>query len=142
MTFLGISLCSISCLKGVKKEGDDSHQNRLEKEYASPRDYQSEGFISRDLFRIIIIEPKGDQDPDSNAIENRAKRRALSSLRHYLTSKNRIIGRNVNAKLLNMINQYGTLRQETRETKGSNIYFFEVEKTDIKQFVDDLSVRR
>ena len=67
-------------------------------------EFREEGLISKDIYRVIIVEPK-DKNISSNKIniENLAKRRALLSLQKYLRSNNVMINRNVEVALLNLI---------------------------------------
>lgn len=102
-------------------------------------DYIKEGFVSDGVYRIVIVEPKGVINCSS--IEKVARRRMLVSLQKYVLSKNGVIDKNVNASFLNLIEEHGRMgsiiRQETRDVR-----IFEVRRSNLRQFVENLIERR
>lgn len=119
----------VSCSKDiVKKEDADG----LDLEYCQ------EGLISKNTYRVIIVDPKDGSKIDVAAL---AKRRALISLQKYLKSDDARIVKESTAVLLNMIDRYGILRKEA-SGKRRDVYFFEINKNDLDKFLNDLANRR
>ncbi|MBN2040608.1 MAG: hypothetical protein JW864_11220 [Spirochaetes bacterium] len=97
-------------------------------------EFRDEGFITDNLFRIIIVKPK-DSSYDTAISEKYAKKRALISLRKHVQSRKGKIDRNMNAALLNLIERNGELRKE-KSNKDRDIYLFEIKKNNLKDYLN------
>jgi hypothetical protein len=133
------ALLSVSCAKTIR---EDHHGARPVKADApDSEEFKQEGFINGDLFRIVIVTPKEENTP-AGEIESAAKRRAFVSLQKYLASKNSIINQNVNAMLLNLVEKDGTLKPLNREHPTRKVYFYEVQRANLRQYVNGLAEKR
>lgn len=119
----------VSCSKDIVKKEDADGLNL---------EYCQEGLISKNTYRVIIVDPKDGSKIDVAAL---AKRRALISLQKYLKSDDARIVKESTAVLLNMIDRYGILRKEA-SGKRRDVYFFEINKNDLDKFLNDLANRR
>lgn len=120
----------------VTPQGDDST--------ALKEEYRREGFISGGVFRVVIVEP-GDADGGESLARAgvTARKRAYLSLKKYLISSDRIVTPNVDASLLNLIEQEGRLNPV--QESGSltrKVYLFEIEKPGLKGYIDGLAPKR
>ncbi len=110
------------------------------KDTALVREYLDEGFISEDVFRVVIVIPQGSTE-DITVIEKRAKQRALMSLQKYLTSRNMTVDQKMRRKLLHLA-EGGTLskRDDTCETR--QVYLFQINRRNLKHHVDSIPTGR
>ncbi len=132
--------CSFYCssAKEIKKNG----AVRVEKNNGDNSEYDKEGFISSSLFRIVIVRPGDAADSSLTSVKKKAKSRALASLQKYIMSNNGIINQNKKAQILNLIGEYGALNERISESKTRNVYHFDIQKTGLKRYVDDLAAAR
>lgn len=108
-------------------------------------EFADEGFISADSYRIIIVEPKEYVDSDNeDYIRRAATRRAMLSIQKYLRSRNRNIDidRNVNANILNLINDYGELKMCVKQQERRNVHSFEIKKPGLRKYLDSMAQER
>lgn len=129
LTVIIIFLSILSCSDEQIKENEPGKSLALE--------FRDEGFISQNIYKIIIVKPKYKNSTDSRDTEKYAKKRALISLRKYVQSRKGKVSRNINAALLNLIDQNGKLRKESSQ-KNRDIYFFEIEKINLKEYINKL----
>ena len=137
-----ILICNINaaCSKNIKRS-EDINANMSQKDGDSI--YLKEGFVSKDLYRIVIVEPKEITDSyNREKTEKTAKRRALISLQKYIMSNNQVINKNINAILLNLIEEHGILRTLPTNHRTRNIHLFEIRKSALKQSLEDLAENR
>ena len=106
------------------------------------REYFKEGFISREVYRVVIVEPRDETGFSKSEIEKKAKKRTLISLQKYLMTKEGTINQNVNAALLNLIEESGTLQDSPEKQETRDVYLFEIKKDNLKRYVDDLVYKR
>lgn len=119
----------ISCSKDIVKKEDADGLNL---------EFCQEGLISKDTYRVIIVDPKDGTKIDVTAL---AKRRALVSMQKYLKSDDARIVKESTAVLLDMIDRYGILRKEA-SGKRRDVYYFEINKNNLDKFLNDLANRR
>lgn len=136
LTFISFNSCRKEVV--VQKDVGVTQIKQLEKY----REYEKEGFITKDIFRIVIVEPKGGKESDKKEIEKTAESRALSSMEKYLVENGIMADRNANAVLLNLIGDHGTLKESPLESATRTVYLFDVEKPDLKQQLDNLPKAR
>ena len=129
-----------SCTKKVVVQKDEG-VNQI-KPMDNYREYEKEGFITNDLFRVVIVEPKGGKESDRKEIQKTAERRALSSMEKYLVENGIMDDRNAKAVLLNLIGDNGKLKEAPLESATRTVYLFDVEKPDLKQQLDNLPKAR
>jgi len=139
---VSISAC-ISCSTDNKTDGKTDGKNGKTGKLVIDsnelkKKYLSEGFISGDVFRIVIMAPKNDSTNSLSELEEKAKKRANSTLQNYLASENKTINQNVKAGILNLINNNGTFSQKEMEWDNNNIFYFEINKENLKKQVKNL----
>ncbi len=138
---LGSSLFAlISCTKDAVVQRDEGVGEI--KQIGNYMEYEKEGFITKDLFRVVIVEPRGGKEPDSKEIRKTAERRALSSMEHYLVENGIMDDRNAKAVILNLIGDHGKLKEAPLESGTRTVYLFDIEKPDLKQQIDNLPKAR
>ena len=103
-------------------------------------EFEKEGFISADLYRIVIVEPEGGAE--ISATEKTARMRALSSLQKYLQSNDMVVDQNVTARLLALIDESGRLRTSTASDGGRCVYYFDIERPRLADYVLSISRKR
>jgi hypothetical protein len=101
------------------------------------RHYEKEGFISKDLFRIIVIQPFDSSLKDTD-IEKQARNKALSSLKKHIASTGTIPGSKTDAELINLINDNGKINRVEDREHSRTLFVLDIEKTGCKTFVETL----
>jgi hypothetical protein len=104
--------------------------------------YLAEGFITGDLFRVVIVAPKDSGAPELTAIRNRAKNRARVSLERSLAGENIPSDRNMRAEILNLIEHNGQLARKDIEHSRYNVYYFNVTKKNMKNYLKNITSRK
>lgn len=123
------------CAKKVKKTGPDTKTDlHLE--------YDQEGFINDDHFRIIIIEPRLAGESHQPAIEKTARQRALASLQKYLLSQDRVVDQNATAELISIIDENGKLIDTGCDSRSRMIYYYEIRAERLRERIDRISKKR
>ncbi len=102
--------------------------------------FESEGFISADLYRVVIVEPESVFDA-ANATKT-ARMRALSSLQKYLQSRGMVVDRNVTARLHALIDESGRLGESTANGGNRCVYYFDITRPRLEDYVLSISRRR
>ncbi|MCP4131458.1 MAG: hypothetical protein GY754_10810 [bacterium] len=134
-----------SCKKQVKDPenggtGDTTSVEPVKGDDTLDKEYLKEGFMSSSTFRVVIIANKDECEEDEDEIEEKAKKRAFSTLRKYLISNKGRLGRNASAKITNMINDKGSMEKQGDTCKEkNNIFYFDVKKSNIKKHLDKIS---
>ncbi|MCX7678361.1 MAG: hypothetical protein N2316_04005 [Spirochaetes bacterium] len=104
-------------------------------------EFRKEGFISPNIFRVVIIEPV-DSSSTRDYAQETAKKRAFLMLKKHLLSENRIVNQNVEATILGIVEHNGTVTKVDDMKKTRNVYFFEIKKEGIKQHIESLAPKR
>jgi hypothetical protein len=105
--------------------------------------FSKEGFISRDLFRVVIVKPAESEGNNISQVEILGKKRAYMTLKNHLLSLERIITPNVDAKLLNLVSNYGKVRSMDKDTITTrNVFYFEIEKENLKDYIERIAQHR
>ena len=98
--------------------------------------YQKEGFVSNNEYVTIII--KSDKDSSSiSDIESQIKNRTLSSLQKYLSENGKQPDNNRRAKILNLINDFGSLKKLDDIQSKRFVYVFSIRKDNLKAFISE-----
>ncbi len=98
--------------------------------------YQKEGFISNNEYVTIIIKSYNDSSSMTD-IENQIKNRTLSSFQKYLSENGKQSDNNRRAKILNLINDFGTLKKLEDTQSKRFIYVLSIKKENLKAFVSE-----
>jgi hypothetical protein len=96
--------------------------------------YLAEGFLSEDLFRVIIVTLKGSGAPGNGAIMEKARRRALVSLERALAADDIQGGRNMKAEILNLMDQNGRLAKKNIDHARYDVYYYDINKKNMKNY--------
>ncbi len=133
---MGIFLLVFSCTKQTK---DDSTAKPVggNGEAGLSEEYKKEGFLTPDLYRIVIVTPK-EEKADMVTMEEKARTRALMSLRGYLTSRSKSLTPNMNAQMLLLIKENGSFAKAGDKHPTRNVYLFEIKKKGLKTYMDNL----
>jgi superfamily I DNA and/or RNA helicase len=133
------ALQTLSCTKknNMVDDGEISlSDTNIEKKYLA------EGFISEDLFRVVIVTLKDSGAAEPGSIKSRAKNRARVSLERSLAEDNIPSDRNMKAEILNIIEQNGHLFRKDIEHRRYNVYYFDVTKKNMKNYLRNISSQR
>jgi hypothetical protein len=103
--------------------------------------YQQEGFVSKNTFRVVIVADRNVRETDMDAIKDNARKRSLATLQKFLQSSNRTVTQNTTAELINLIEEKGALIRKDDITEKSTVFFFDVEKSDFRRFLDSITQR-
>jgi hypothetical protein len=129
---LSIVLLVFSCTKTT--EIRDTPQNQQNKPVLIEQ-YEQEGFLSKDLYRVIIVKPFGST-MTNDELEKQVKSKAIASLKKYITSNQKNLTANTNAEILNLINNSGTIREYSDSTR--KLFILDIAKPGCRSFVDSL----
>lgn len=132
---LASAMIITSCNGGQKKE-TVTHKPVVKDEPVHS-EYMKEGFISPELYRVVITTSEESCDQDQE-MEKRARARAFSSLRNLILSKRGSLPPNCNARLQSMIQESGTFIVRKKGCPGSRVYNFDINRPGLKQSVQDL----
>jgi|GEM_PF-405119 len=105
-------------------------------------EYDHEGFINDDHFRIIIIEPRLAGESHRPTIEKTARQRALASLQKYLLSQDRVVDQNATAELISIIDENGRLIDTGCDNRNRVIYYYEIRAERLRDRIDRISKKR
>lgn len=105
--------------------------------------FSKEGFISRDLFRVVIVKPAESEGNNISQVESLGKKRAYMTLKNHLLSQERIITPNVDAKLLNLVSNYGKIRSINKDAITTrNVFYYEIERENLKSYIERMAQHR
>ncbi len=106
--------------------------------------YSKEGFVSNDRFRVVIVQPVGKDMVDNESISQTARKRALFALKNYVLSQNGRITSNADAALLNIVNDNGKLSSQENDDRCATrkVFFYDIEKRNLRQQLNDIASRR
>ena len=133
---------SFSCSKEIQKQStqlDDPGSDNQEKMLL---EYQKEGFISPDRYRVIIVVPAEERCDDLNEMRRKARQRAVLSLRKYLMSQDIPVTRNAQAYILNVVNNHGSLIRHQSSSSSRYCFFFDIKKDNLKYNLDHIEKQR
>jgi len=101
--------------------------------------YLNEGFISDEIFRVVIISTKNIDTSEIENIKNKAKIRARLSLERILMTNNINYDRNTKAGIINLIEKNGLLFKKDMDHKRYDVYYFEITKKNLKSSLKNFS---
>ncbi|MFW5860860.1 MAG: hypothetical protein ACOCWZ_01305 [Spirochaetota bacterium] len=139
VTICLFAIFTISCSKEIQKKSlqadkpDDQDLMVLE--------YQKEGFISPDRYRVIIVVP-AENCNEPSSITELARKRAVLSLRKYLMSQDIPVNHNAQAYILNLVHNHGTLKKHDTSRSTRYCFFFDINKNNLKHSLDTISQQR
>ena len=120
-----------SCRKNIRDNNTNNQTNNknsvIDKtdKLEFQKKYLKEGFITRNIYRIVIVSDKRSNE-DTQTVKKRAKKRAFVSLQKYLRSENRNVDKNCQAKLLDIINTDGKFSKKEFKNYENIVYYLEL----------------
>lgn len=100
--------------------------------------YLAEGFITGDLYRVVIVSPK-EVSADMDALKTRATNRARVSLERSLAAENIVCDRNMKAAILTIIDRSGQMVKKEIENSRYTVYYFDITRKNIKGYFKNIS---
>lgn len=95
--------------------------------------YENEGFITANIYRVMIV-ALSDGNIDEKEYDKQARNKAVASLKKYLASRNKSLTANTNAQILNLIADYGTVKQVFVE--GKRLFILDIDKQGLREQVE------
>jgi hypothetical protein len=134
---------TLSCTKENKKNNTpDADEIPLSSVDDLEKKYLSEGFISPDLYRVVIVMTKDGAPAGTGVILNKAKKRAQVSLERSLASSDVQCDRNTRAEILSLIEESGSLSRKDIEHRRYTVYYFDIIKKNLKNYLKNRSTRK
>ena len=131
-----------SCSRNVQTdEKEVKKETKIIQPLYDPQ-YEKEGFVSKNVYRVVIVADQNIGEEDMDIVKDQAKKRLLSSLQKYIHSQNKTVSQNTTAHLLNLIDSSGTLMKQDKFTVKSSVFFFDINKDNIKRYVDSIPQMR
>ncbi len=96
--------------------------------------YLAEGFIDKNIYRIVIVNPKNDGTPQSD-IKSKSMKRAISSLEKFIQDSDKKSDANTRANLLRLMESNGSFYKKNVEKYANDVYYFDIKKDNIKKFI-------
>jgi hypothetical protein len=138
-----IALFPLSCSKGTTKNDGPKIDTEISLDSVDiEKKYLAEGFITSDLYRVVIITPKEAGRDDTEAITNKARKRAQVSIEQNLAGSDIPYDRNTRAEIINLINQNGQLSKKDIEHRRYNVYYYEITKKNMKNYLKNVASQR
>lgn len=100
-------------------------------------EYEKEGFIDNNTFRVIVIIP-ADEHYDELSVQQKGQERAFVSLKNYIISQNKVFDSKMHNYLMTTITGYGTLKKRDSTCSTRYCYYFDITKSGLKTELDTL----
>ena len=130
---------SCTTKKGIKEVTPISQGKEPLKGTINKQKFQREGFITRDIYRVVIVQPNIGNKYNMKSLIKIAKRKTYTSLQNYLLENDIRINRNTQVRIINLINANGKLIKIDMGRKSSDTYIYEITKKNLKQHIKNLS---
>ncbi len=140
--FSAVILIMVSCKKKqVREDSNGSNVPDTKSVEKIDKKYLTEGFLSKSHFRSVIIATREECEEGIPPIEEKSRNRALVSLQKYIQSTGQYAGANSRARLLDLINRNGKFSPLKKECARNNIYYYDIEKVNLKGYLKRISIR-
>lgn len=100
-------------------------------------EYEKEGFIDNNTFRVIVIIP-AEEHYDELSVQQKGQERAFVSLKNYIISRNKVFDSKMHNYLMTTITGYGTLKKGYSTGSTRYCYYFDITKSGLKTELDTL----
>jgi hypothetical protein len=138
-----IAFTPLACSKNTKKDDGPKPDTDISLDSVDiEKKYLTEGFISNDLYRVVIISPKEAGQGDMEYIQNKAKKRARVSMEQTLAGSNIPVDRNTRAEILNLVNQNGQLSRKDIEHRRYNVFYYDITKKNMKNYLKNAATQK
>ncbi len=138
-----IVLSPLACSKKTTKDNGPKPDTDVSLDSVDiEKKYLSEGFITNDLYRVVIIAPREAGQSDMEYIRNKAKKRARVSMEQNLAGSNIPVDRNTRAEILNLVEQNGQLSKKDIEHRRYNVFYYDVTRKNMKNYLKNAASQR
>ncbi len=139
-----IALSSLSCSKGTTKNNEIKNDTEISLDSVDiERKYLDEGFITSDLYRVVIISPKeAGMADDIETVTKKAKKKARLAIEYDLSGSNIQCDRNTRAEIINLINQNGQLSKKDIEHRRYNVFYYDIIRKNMKNYLKSIASQR
>ena len=137
-----VMMFCISCSKEIQKKSTPLDDPGMEKQETMVLEYQKEGFITPDRYRVIIVVPAEEKCDNLKEMRKKARQRAILSLRKYLMSQNIPVTRNAQAFILNVVKNHGKLKTHDSSSSSRHCFFFDITQNNLKHKLDNIEQQR
>jgi hypothetical protein len=117
-----------------KNDIKPENKNNIEK---IDKRYLIEGFLSKNIFRVVIVSTKDETENEFDEITKKAKNRASITLRKYIISKTSRFSNKCERKLNLLIERKGSMKKQDIEYKY-DVYYFEIKTKNIKNKIEKI----
>ncbi len=108
-----------------------------EENHALLFEYEKEGFIDNNTFRVIVIIP-AEEHYDELSLQQKGQERAFVSLKQYILSNNKHFDPNIHNALMTIITKYGMLKKRNSTHTTRHCYYYDITKSGLKAEIDAL----
>lgn len=134
---------TVSCSKGTTKKNGPGPDKEISLDSVDiEKKYLAEGFITSDLYRVVIVSPKDAGISDMEEVQNKAKKRARISIEQSLAGSNIICDRNTKAEILNLINNNGQLSRKDIEHQKYSVFYYDITRKNMKNYLKNIASQR
>jgi len=98
-------------------------------------EYEKEGFIDNNTFRVVVIIP-AEAQCDELSVQQKGQERAYVSLKNYMITQNKVFDSKAHNYLMTTISSYGTLTKRDSVCSTRSCYFFDITKKGLKAEID------
>jgi hypothetical protein len=138
-----LSFGAFSCTKdNTKKIPNTDHGETPLSDIGIDKKYLSEGFISNDIYRVVIVSPKDASASEPEVLMDKAKKRARVSLERSLAANDIQSDRNVKAEILILIEQNGRMTKKEFEHNRYDVYYFDITKKNMLNYLKIISTQK
>jgi hypothetical protein len=138
-----IAIAPITCTKGTVKDNGSKTDNEISLDSVDiEKKYLTEGFISSDLYRVVIVTPKEAGQNELDAIQNKARKRAQVSIEQNLAGDNIPWDRNTRAAIINLINQNGQLTKKDIDHRRYNVFYYDITRKNMKNYLKSVATQK
>ena len=134
-------LMAVSCTKEKVKPNTNNGDEIPLSELDIEKKFLAEGFITGDLYRVVIVSPK-EAATETDALKTKATNRARVSLERSLSAENIECDRNVKTAILNLIERSGELIKKDVGSSKYSVYYFDITRKNIKGYFKNVSTQR
>ncbi len=138
---IAAALCCLSCAKETVRDNGAGNVEPSYSDLGLEKKFLEEGFITDDLYRVVMITP-ADAAMDLEALKTRAANRARVSLERCLTSENIQSDRNIQAAILILIERNGSLIKKEIEHKRYNVFYFDIARKNMMNYFKGMASQR
>lgn len=136
------AICISSCLKENKKAVTPEAEEIPLSDVDIEKKYLSEGFISPDLYRIVIVMTKDQSSTVPDMVLFKARKRAQVSLERCMDASGTTADRNIRAEILSLIDQNGSIEKKDIEQSRYSVYYFDIVRKNLKNHLKNISAAR